>query len=66
MHVFARHQLLFPLLVALGVQLEQGEITDRELDMLGKDLGDIDAQLDLAEETSATTKPQWIVDKVVN
>lgn len=50
------------------MQLDQAEITEKELELLGKNLEDLDAQLDLTGETSAgnlAMKPQWIADKVI-
>ena len=47
MHVFERNQLLVPLLVALNVLLEQGEVTEKEL-TAGRTMGGVEAQLDLA------------------
>lgn len=58
---------MIPLLVALEMQLEHGEVTEKEVELLGRDLGGTEAQLDLAGETSKgnlATKPQWITDKV--
>lgn len=70
MHVFKRHQLLFPMLLAMEMQREQqGGFTERELETLGKDLGSVDSQLELAGESSVSslaTKPPWIDDKVSN
>lgn len=56
---------MIPLLVALSMQLDQGEVMEEELEQLGKDLGGVEAQLDLAGKTSLATKPQWISDKVL-
>ncbi len=42
---------------------------ERELETLGKDLGSVDSQLELAGESSVSslaTKPPWIDDKVSN
>lgn len=67
LHIFKQHQLFFPLLVALETQLGQGEITEAELELLGRSLGELDAQLDLAGESNTSNtaaKPQWIADKV--
>ena len=69
MHVFERHQLLVPLLVALNVLLEQGEVTEKELELLGRTMGGVEAQLDLAAagdtgKNNLASKPQWISDKV--
>lgn len=67
--MFERHQLLIPLLVALYMQLDQGEVTEREIGLLGRGLGGVEAQLDLAGDTgktSVTTKPHWISEKVLN
>lgn len=66
-YVFERHQLLFPLLVALEIQLSQGEITEKEMELLGANLGDLEAQLELAGEAGASNlaaKPSWVADKV--
>lgn len=59
---------MFPLLVALEMQLGQGNITEIELELIGKNLGGLDAQLDLTGEGNASNlamKPQWIADKVL-
>ena len=70
--MFERHQLLIPLLVALYTQLDQGEVTEREIGLLGRGLGGVEAQLDLAAGdtgktmASVNTKPQWISEKVLN
>ena len=66
--MFEQHQLLLPLLVALETEFEQGKITEKEVKYLGKNLGELDAQLDLATDTntrgSLQAKPKWISDKV--
>ncbi len=70
MHVFERHQLLLPLLIGLEMQLDQDEITEKEVKLLGRDLGGIGPQLDLVETREndksplLATKPKWITDKV--
>lgn len=67
LHIFERHQLFFPLLVALEMQLGQGETTEKEVELLWGNLGALDAQLDLAGENNASNlsaKPQWIAEKV--
>lgn len=59
--------MLLPLLVALNMQLDGGEATAKEVELLGRDLGSVEAQLDLAGDTgrsSLASKPQWISDKV--
>lgn len=63
-----RHQLLIPLLLALLMQLDRGEVTEKEVELLGRDLGPLEAQLDLAadtnDKTNLSTKPHWMTDKV--
>lgn len=65
--MFEKHQLLFPLLVALEMKKDQGEITPRELELLGRDMGDLDSQLDAAGDSNKSnlaSKPRWVTDKV--
>ena len=67
MCMFEKHQLLFPLLVALEMKKDQEEVTPRELQLLGRNLGGLDSQLDLAGESNKSnlaSKPTWITDKV--
>lgn len=58
-----------PLLVALNMQLDHGQVMEKEIELLGKGLGGVEAQLDLAGDTGKTslvTKPHWISDKVLS
>ncbi len=68
MCMFEQHQILVPVLIALEMQLEQGKVTVKEVECLGRNLGELDAQLDLAGDTNnrgeLLSKPKWITDKV--
>lgn len=69
MHLFERHQLLIPLLVGLDMQQDRDLITEKEVGLLGKGLGELAAQLDLAvtgaeNKSNLVAKPHWMTDKV--
>lgn len=68
MNVFERHQLLFPLMIGIETQLKERKITDKEVELLGANLGGLGIQLDLinseTERQQLLVKPQWTNDKV--
>ena len=66
--MFRRHQILLPFMVAVELLVREGKMTQRECQLLSRDIGGLESQLDskLTEDRGqgGNAIPAWISRKV--